>query len=123
MMLFTQDSVEKVLKEIQSRIPKAFLKGVVETKPLTPNMAMIVDKALEDPDYPADKKRQLLELKEKGEFSRQTVTQNMTMARKIDNFVNREIKKAVKEGRLPTKKQLKVLQAQWQLEKQKQKGK
>jgi hypothetical protein len=116
-MNHTQESIEKVLKEIQSRVPKEFLKGVVTERPLTPVMEKVVDDALASPDFPEAKKLRLQHLKDAGEFNKKTYYQSPKYAKMIDNFVNREINKAVKAGRLPNKKQLKTLQEEWKTQK------
>jgi len=109
-MIHTTATIEKELRRIQASIPKPLLQFVVTETAITPTMKDVVDKALEDPDFPAEKKEELRILKANGYFDRKKVRQNDNIAKQIDNYVNREIKKAVKDGRLPTKKQLKEIQ-------------
>lgn len=109
----TKEAIDKVLKEIQLSVPEALRKAVVVRSPATPVMKMIVDKALEDPEFPEEKKQQLRELKDAGYFEKEHLGENPKIANQIENYVNREIKKAVKEGRLPNKKQLIELTKLW----------
>lgn len=115
--MIQEEQVMKELRDIYSRVPKEWKSAAVTTTSKTPQMAFIVDKALEDPNFPEEKKIQLRELKEAGTFDKQQYTENPAIVKKIDNFVNREIKKAVKEGRLPNKKKLTELKTQWQNQK------
>ncbi len=110
----TEEQILKEMREIYDRVPAAWRKSVVKTASATPTMAMVIDKALEDPDFPEEKKEQIRLLKDKGYFDKQRLTEDPQIALKINNFINREMKKKVKEGKLPNKKQLKELKIQWQ---------
>lgn len=112
-MSHTKDSIDKVLREIQQSVPETLRKAVVVKKLATPTMIFIVDKALEDPDFPQDKKDKLRELKDAGYFTKERATEDPKVAKQIENYVARETKRAIKEGRLPTKKQFKELQKTW----------
>lgn len=102
----TREQIFKELSRIQQSIPKALLQHVVSETHLTPTMKDVVDKAIEDPDFPAHKKEQLIKLKDAGYFNKTVVRQNNKIAKMIDDYVIRETKKSVKAGRLPTKKEL-----------------
>lgn len=99
----TSEQIYKELKEIQDRIPKNLLKNAFTQTELTPTMKMVVDKAIEDPKFPEDKKRELVTLKESGEFNKTITKENTKVIEMINNFVNREIKKKIKAGLLPAK--------------------
>lgn len=109
----TEEYIFKTLQSIQSSVPKQLKDAVIEKTAITPTMDMIVDKALEDDSISQEKKDELSKLKEAGYFSKEKFTENHQVRVQIDNYVNREIKKAIKEGRLPNKKQLKELQKIW----------
>jgi len=115
--MITQEKISDTLREIYSRVPKEWRNNVVEATPLTPTMAKVVEEALKDPKFPQEKKEQLKVLQDAGYLSKQKYSENPELVKKIDNFVNREIKKAVKEGRLPNKKRLAELQIEWDLKK------
>jgi hypothetical protein len=111
--MMTQEKIDATLREIYSRVPKEWKNNVVEITPLTPTMAKVVGIAMQDPNFPQEKKEQLKVLQDAGYLSKQKYSENPALVKKINNFVNREIKKAVKEGRLPTKKRLAELQTEW----------
>ena len=77
------------------------IKNAVYEVLLTPTMAMVMDKALEDPKIAEDKKKQIRIAKENGEFSKKHIVNNPQVQKQINNFVSREINKAIKQGRLP----------------------
>lgn len=101
----TPEHVNKVLKDIQSRIPPDLLKYVAHEKKATPTVELVVQKALEDPSISEEKKVQLRALVDAGEFSKMRVIENPKIAKMINEFVQREIRKEVKKGNLPTKAQ------------------
>ena len=113
----TKEQIDTVLREINSRIPKEWQQSVVKEQPITPTMSFIIEKALEDDNISPEKKAELQLLKDAGYFSKKKYQDDPVIAGKINNFINREIKKAVKEGRLPTKKKLKELQTIWNTQK------
>lgn len=109
----TEESIANTIKEIYARVPKEWRENAVITTPLTPTMEKVVDDALNDRRFPKEKKEALQALKDNGYFTKQKYTENTPIVKKIDNFVNREIKKAVKEGKLPNKKKLAELKEIW----------
>lgn len=113
----TEEQVYKTLREIYSRVPKEWRENVVTEKPSTPTMIKVIDEALADPNYDPEKKKQLQALKDSGQLDKKQYSEDQTLVKKIDNFVNREINKAVKDGRLPNKKKLAELQAIWKEQK------
>jgi len=107
--MLTESQIYKELQRIQASVPEALRKSVVSEQDANPTVNFVVEKALEDPDFPQHKKDELLRLKEIGYFDQKEYKENEKVKKQIDAYVNREIKKAVKEGRLPTRKQLKVI--------------
>jgi len=99
----TTEQIHKELKEIQDRIPKNLLKNVIVQTELTPIMKMVVDKAIEDQTFPEKKKKELIILRDSGEFNKVVTKENTKVIEMINNFVNREIKKKIKAGLLPAK--------------------
>ena len=104
-----REQVFKVLKEIQESVPENLRKNVVSETYIAPQVRMVVEKALESPDFPEEKKAQLRVLIDSGVLDQKNITENQKIARQIDNYVLRKIRQAIKEGRLPSKKQLKEL--------------
>lgn len=115
-MNFTRESIEKEIKRIHTLIPQEFLNRVYTEVPISPTIIKVVDEALVDPNFDPEKKESLQALKDAGHFNKKKVTENPEMAKKIDNIFNREMKKSVEAGRLPTKSQLARLQEQWKEE-------
>lgn len=112
-MIHTKESIDKVLREISRNTPKMLRDNAYTEISLTPTIKMVMEKALESPDISDEKKDEIRRLEKEGYFERKKVIENPKGVKAIDNYTNREIKKAVKEGRLPTKKQLKLLELQW----------
>lgn len=112
-MIFTRESIEKEIQSINARIPKQLLNKVYKEGIIAPTVVKVVDEALADPNFDPEKKAKLQVLKDNGHFHKKKVIENPKVAQQIDNFLSRELNKAVKEGRLPNRSQLAVLQAQW----------
>lgn len=105
----TQESISKELKRIQDNVPVLFKTNLFINVKKTPTLEFIAQKALEDNDYPEEKKAQLKRLLDEGTLSKELITEDPKVAKQRDLWVQREIKKSVSEGRLPTRKQLKEL--------------
>lgn len=103
---WTEDEVHKKLQEIQSRIPESLRKRAYTEVKATPTIEMISEMALKDPNFPEEKKKQILILKENGDFKKMKIIDNVDVQRVIDSWVGREIKKAQKAGLLPQKKDI-----------------
>lgn len=112
-----EEDVYKTLREIYSRVPQEWRSNVITEKSANPVMIKVIDEALADPNYDPEKKKQLQILKDSGQLDKKEYSEDPKIVKKIDNFVNREIKKAVKEGRLPTKAKLQDLQKLWKEQK------
>lgn len=101
------DHIAKVLREIQSRIPKNLLNNAVREVKLTPTVDFVMKKALESDSISEEKKQKIRDLIATGEFSKTTVKDNPKIQGMINNFVGREINKTIKQGRLPPQSQIK----------------
>lgn len=108
--MFTKESIDAELRRVSSTIPKIYRQQVTSEAALTPTMADVVEKALADPGFPEEKKVHLRVLKESGHFDKKKVVTNEKIAKKIDEWTRKEIRKSIKAGRLPNKKQLAVMQ-------------
>lgn len=105
-----QDRISKVLAEISANAPKLLLKNVAVEKKMTPTMEMVMKKAVGLKSISAEKREQIKNLLDAGEFSKTVVVEDPAIAKKLDNYYTRAINKAIKEGKLPpriTKKDLK----------------
>lgn len=101
--MISKEQISKELADIQARIPAALKKRVVTEVLTSPTVAFVVDKALEDPNFPEEKKKALRTLKEAGQFDSKRYSEDKRIADMIDQFVSREIKKKIKLGLLPSK--------------------
>jgi hypothetical protein len=112
MRTYTEEDEKRygdVLREIQTSVPIEWRKKVVIKKDLTPTVKMVFEKALESETITDEKKSQIRNVLESGELSREVYAEDPVMAKKIDNFVNRRINKAIKDGKLPPKSHVKYL--------------
>jgi len=99
----------EVLKEIQRNIPKGMIDGAISQKKLTPTVERVMDAALDSAEISEEKKAQIRNLKELGTFSKEAVLEDAKMVKALDEYVNRQINKAIKEGRLPPRSHVKYL--------------
>lgn len=99
MKKFTQEQVDAKLKEIQASIPKEYFEFEDALK--TPTMQMVVDKAIEDPNFPAHKKMGLIALKKLGMFSQTQNRIKEARREQIDKFLEAAIANAIRKGELP----------------------
>lgn len=105
----TEKRIHEVLRDIQSRIPKNLLANVIVTRKATPTVEMVVKAALASDTFPEQKKKDLQILLDNGHFSKEKVFENPKYAKMIDNFVLREINKAIKAGKIPPMSHVKYL--------------
>lgn len=102
----TPESIRKVLMDIHSRVPESLRKSVVSYEKASPTIEMVMEEAMKSGDITQEKKDQIKVLYDAGEFSKMRVKENPKVAKQIDQFVSREINKAVKAGLLPKKREL-----------------
>jgi len=105
----TEEQIFKELKRINESVPAYLKSNVVTEQFASPTVKKVVDTALEDPNFPEEKKQQLILLKENGYFDKTKPVENPKIVKQIDQYVMREIRKSIKEGRLPNRKELKEL--------------
>lgn len=103
--MFTQESISQELKRIQGTVPELLRKNVVRELPNKVWEAYNTE--LNDPSISEEKKKKIKIVL--GIIKPTTLVENPQIAKVIDEHITREIKKAVKAGRLPTKKKLKEL--------------
>jgi len=103
----TEKRVFEELKKIQSKIPKHLLEAAVTVQKATPTIKMVFEKALESDTISEEKKQEIRDQLATGKYDREIVVENAKYTKMIDNFVSREINKAIKEGRLPPRSHIK----------------
>lgn len=107
--MISAEKIAQTLSDIQKRIPKILLERSISEKKSTPTLEKMVDLALNDPNFPEEKKRGLQILKDSGDISRVIIVENKKYTKMIDNFVEREIKKEIRKGNLPPRSKIKNL--------------
>lgn len=106
--MFTRESISKELARIQASVPKMFKDMLFEEKLKTPDMKLVFEKGLEQ--ITSEEKRKQIQITlDKGVLNRKQIVENPKVAQQRDIWVQKEIKKSVKAGRLPTRKQLQEL--------------
>lgn len=108
-MRFTEKHIHAELARIQANIPPRMREGLFKTVKKTPQAEFVVREALKDPNLDPAKRAELELLLNTGEFSKTEQVVDEAVAHKLDRYVGFQIDKAVREGRLPNKKQLSKL--------------
>lgn len=104
-----EERFNQVLRDIQASVPAAWRRNAVVDMPFTPTIKMVMEKALESDTIDPEKKRQIKNLLDSGQVSKMVSQEDPKYTRQIEQFVNREISKAIKAGRLPPKSHAKYL--------------
>lgn len=120
--MFTQESISKVLREINANIPPLLKKNAYSETSLTPTIEKVMEEALLSENISQEKKDEVKRLKEQGYFKRKKITENPKYVKMINDWTTQQLKKAVREGRLPTKAQLAELEIQWKKDKEEKKS-
>lgn len=107
--MFTHESISKELQRINDSVPDLIKEFTLIKKEKHSVIEFVIRKALEEPSISKKKKERLKKALESGIFNQTTIVENPEVAKQRDDWVLREIKKSVRAGRLPTKKQLKEL--------------
>lgn len=121
-MAFTQESISKVLRDINANMPPLLKEHAFGKISLTPTIQKVMEEALNSPNISEAKKIEVRRLRDAGYFNREKVTENPKYVKMIDEWTTRQIKKAVKAGRLPNKEQLAKLEIIWKKEKEEKKS-
>lgn len=98
--------IDEVLEEIQKNAPKKLKEALLDELKKTPTVEFVIDKALESDTISEEKKARLLQIKKTGAFSGTEFVVNKDIQKKYDAYLEKEIGKAIDEGRLPTKERL-----------------
>lgn len=93
----------KVLTRIQNSIPREWLNNVTHTVKEDTVILDIVEKGLADPEVSEEVKAKLRLVKESGYATPEREVENTKITKLIDDYVKKEIKKAIARGELPKK--------------------
>lgn len=102
-MTWTRERINDKLRKIQQSVPKVLRQFAVHEVKAYPAVQLVIEKALESPDISEEKKRQLRLIQDTGMFDKMRSVENRNITQQIDDYVTREIRKAVRKGELPTK--------------------
>ena len=94
-------STLKELKRISAGIPKDLLDKLMIEKDVAPSVVEVVRRALVDPDVSAEKKEQLQHLMDSGYMNIKEKVVDPEIEKQIDEYMNKEIERAIKLGRIP----------------------
>lgn len=92
------------LRRISMSIPKELISKLMKEELVAPTVVEVVEKALVDPNVSAEKKVQLQHLKDSGYLNRKEMRIDMEVQKQIDEYVDGEVKRAIKLGRIPDPK-------------------
>jgi hypothetical protein len=95
----------KVLKEISESIPQELLLNITKKEKQYSTLKQVAEHALTKPDSEVSpkEKRKLQSLLDSGYLEREVEVINTPVEQQISDYVEKEIDRAVKEGRLPKK--------------------
>lgn len=93
----------KVIARIQNSIPKMWLDNITHKEKPGGVALEIIEKALVDPEVSEEVKQKCRLMKDSGYLDKEIDVENPQYTKLIDEYVEREIKKAVKRGELPKK--------------------
>jgi hypothetical protein len=107
--MFTRESISKELRRINESVPQLLRDNTLIETAKTPEMKLVFEKAVEDENLSQEMRDKAKHLLDTGIFDKKKIVENPKVAKQRDDWVAREIKKAIKEGRLPNKKQAREL--------------
>ena len=97
-------STIKELRRISMSIPKELLNNLMKEQSVAPSIIEIMDKALVDPDVSEKDKERFRHIKDSGYLNRKEMVVDFEVQKKIDEYLDKEIKTAIKLGRIPDPK-------------------
>lgn len=113
-MTHTKESISRELKRIQDAVPKLFRDTLFKESDKTPVVREMFEKVASGEETSANVSKETAQmLLNDGIFHKKHIQENPQVAKQRDIWVGKEIKKSVKEGRLPNKKQLAKLNIEY----------
>jgi len=91
----------KVLARIQNSIPKEWTNNATHKEKATSVIEEVIEKALVDPEVSDEIKAKCLMIKNSGQLYKEIEVDNPKITKLIEQFIDREIAKAIKRGELP----------------------
>lgn len=97
----TPESIAQTLRDINARVPKLLRERAVTEVKATPTIEFVYQKFIEDGFGTPEQREKVQALLDSGVLSKTKPIENPKITKMIDQFITREIKKAVKQGKLP----------------------
>lgn len=94
----------KALMDIGKRMPQNLIDDAMVEKPLTPTLHKMAQKAIESDKVKDSVKEGMQNMLDAGKFSRTYVEIDKKKAKLADKWMEKEIAKAIKSGKLPDPK-------------------
>jgi hypothetical protein len=94
----------KELQRIQNSIPKSLTEGVMKETQPGKEMLDTLKKALNDPELTSEQRRKTKLILESGYLEKKVMSEDPEVIAEIDTYIEKEIEKSVRLGRLPDKK-------------------
>ena len=102
-------NVIKELQRISQSIPKELLDKLMVKRLKSPTVVEVVKKALADDTVSKEKKEQLQHLVDSGYLNQEETVTDPEIEKQIDAYMDKEIERAIKLGRIPDPKKDKDL--------------
>lgn len=93
--------VKMELERIQRNIPKDLMDNLVIEQDSAKVVKEVINKALEDDEFPEEKKEKYRRLLKSGELDGKIEVVDEEVQEKIEEYVDAEVEKSIKAGRLP----------------------
>ena len=93
-----------ILKEITSSIPAELIQNLMKKEDQFSTMKEILRRGLDDPSVPEDKKARFRAMLASGHLDKQVEVINEPIEKQISDYVEAEIERFIKEGKLPARR-------------------
>lgn len=92
---------QQVLIDIQKSVPTEWTSKVTKQVPIAPVSEEIMKRAIQDPDVSDEDKKTYQAIIDSGFFNKKIDEEQLDIAQLINAYVEKEVLKAVVQGRLP----------------------
>ena len=92
---------KRILDQISASIPKELTDNLIIQEAQCPYSLQIMERALEDPEVSKEDKERFMSIIDSGMLQKVVDVVDPKVEKKIDEYMEKEIEKAIKLGRLP----------------------
>lgn len=96
--------IERELKRIQENIPKELLSGLTTTQDAYPTLKNVIGLMMKDGTVSEETKKKYQAIMDSGILNATEEVVDTDIEKKISDYIDAEIKKAIKLGRIPKPK-------------------